>query len=160
MSALWNRLMQHQKPWFHWVSAVFCNLPFVQHATGSQTLLGQFQYSFYSVIWRLASAARWFPRVCRLFFELREIIIYFIPWSLGAYEDVWLWLYAWISFNGTTISRSWHSGNAVGNADKRIRLLGGGVLSNPAQQTVPTGSKSTPGIIWFASRTIFLKHKT
>ncbi len=36
----------------------------------------------------LEGFARWFPRVWRPFFELREIIIYFMPLSLGTYEDM------------------------------------------------------------------------
>jgi hypothetical protein len=36
----------------------------------------------------LGGFARWFPCVWRPFFELRQIIIYFIPLSLGTYEDM------------------------------------------------------------------------
>ena len=32
--------------------------------------------------------APWFPCVWRPFFELREIIIYFVPLSLGTDEDM------------------------------------------------------------------------
>ena len=36
----------------------------------------------------LGGFAWWFPCVWRPFIELREIIIYFMPLSLGAYEDM------------------------------------------------------------------------
>ncbi len=36
----------------------------------------------------LGGFARWFPCVWRPLFELREVIVYFMPLSLGTYEDM------------------------------------------------------------------------